>query len=43
MTCPFKDADYLYTLDLTKENMITDIDKYWGGCKLVTPSSTPLR
>jgi hypothetical protein len=31
MTCPFKDADYLYTLYLTKENMITQIDKYWVG------------
>ena len=43
MTCPFKDADYLYTLDLTKENMITHIDKYWVGWKPVTPFSNPLR
>ena len=31
MIRPYNDADYLFTRDLQKENMITYIDKYWGG------------
>ena len=28
---PYTEADYQYTHDLQKENVISYIDKYWGG------------
>ena len=28
---PYSEKDYQYTHDLHRENMITYIDKYWGG------------
>jgi hypothetical protein len=28
---PYTEDDYLFTHDIHRENMITYIDKYWGG------------